>query len=157
MVVIFDGQESLNLKKTGSPIALCLQARVGHERVQKRAMRMVCDTGAMSYENKLTRLGIQSLEDRRRRGDAIEIFKTLKGFNNVDPTSWFNFVQDRHTINTRSYSDNLLVPEKTRLNIRHDFFTNRAVSIWNGLPEELRSAVSVNSFKNRYDELFIPS
>ena len=84
-------------------------------------------------------------------------FLIFNGNNNIDPSAWFNFVQDRHNVNTRSYSDNLLVPGKTRLNIRHDFFTNRAVSVWNSLPLELRSAVSVNSFKNRYDELFIHS
>ena len=70
------------------------------EKVQKRALRMISDLGGLSYEERLKKLGIQSLEDRRRRGDAIEAFKTLSGLNNVDPRAWFTFVQDRHEKNT---------------------------------------------------------
>ena len=39
------------------------------EKVQKRALRMISNLGNMNYEEKLKTLGIQSLEDRRLRGD----------------------------------------------------------------------------------------
>jgi len=113
---------------------------------------MISDLGSMSYEDKLQRLGIQSLEDRRKRGDAIEAFKTINGFNDVNPRQWFNFVRDRHCENTRSFTDNRLVPHRTTLNLRRDFFTNRVVNTWNSLPSTVKNAPSVNSFKNRYDE-----
>ena len=125
------------------------------ERVQRRAFRMITDLGPISYKEKIGILGVQTLEDRRRRGDAIEIFKTINGFNDVDPAKWFNFVRDRHDLNTRSFVDNCIVPEKTCLNIRRNFFTNRAADVWNSLPKEVKNATTVNSFKNRYDDYFI--
>jgi len=125
------------------------------ERVQRRAFRMISDMGHMSYDEKLQSLGVQTLEDRRRRGDAIEIFKTINGFNDVDPATWFNFVRDRHDLNTRSFVDNGIVPEKASLNIRRNFFTNRAAKVWNSLPTDIKSATSVNAFKNGYDYYYI--
>ena len=118
---------------------------------------MASDLGKMSYEDKLRAVGLQSLEDRRARGDLIETYKYLNGFNDVDSTGLFSFVRDRHSKDTRSHENNDLIGEKTSLNIRKFFFTNRVTYAWNSLPTEVKEAPSVNSFKNRYDELFIPS
>jgi len=37
-----------------------------------------------SYEKRLSILQLTTLETRRKRGDLIEVFKTLKKFDNVD-------------------------------------------------------------------------
>ena len=123
------------------------------EKVQKRCLRMISNLGGMTYEQKLTELNLQTLEDRRLRGDAIEAFKYINGFNDVDPNRIFSFVRDRHDRDTRSFEDNNLVPEKTRLDIRKFFFANRVTWTWNDLPNLTKEAASVNSFKNMYDEL----
>ena len=58
------------------------------EAVQKRAIRQI--TGIKgTYEEKLKQLNLTTLLERRKRGDAIETFKILKGFTNVDPSIWF--------------------------------------------------------------------
>ena len=54
-------------------------------------------------------------------------------------------------MNTRSATDGLLVPQQTHLDIRKYFFFNRVVNAWNGLPQEIRHASSINAFKNMYD------
>jgi len=125
------------------------------EKVQKRALRMIGDDGSlckMSYENRLKTLKIQSLECRRTRGDLLETFKYLNGYNDVDPYRLFSFVRDRHSRDTRSHANNHLVSEKTSLNLRKFFFTNRVTKDWNDLPPMVKEAPSVNSFKNLYDE-----
>ena len=122
------------------------------EKVQKRCLRMISDLGKMPYEDKLKIVGLQSLEDRRLRGDLIETFKYLNGFNDVDPAELFSFVRDRHAKETRAFENNDLIAEKTTLDIRKFFFTNRVTSAWNSLPNEVKLAPSVNTFKNRYDE-----
>ena len=121
------------------------------ENVQRRSLRLIGNLKATSYDDKLKELGLQSLEDRRIRGDQIETFKYLHGYNDADPHRLFTFVRDRHAKDTRSYASNNLVPEKTSLNIRKYFYSNRVIGTWNDLPAEVKESVSINSFKNNYD------
>ena len=51
------------------------------EKVQERAVRLVSDKSGTTYEDRLKSVGLSSLRERRVRGDAIETFKSLKGFN----------------------------------------------------------------------------
>ena len=44
-----------------------------------------------------------------------------------------------------------LKKERSRLNIRKYFFSQRVVNGWNSLPEEVVTAHTVNGFKNAYD------
>ena len=65
------------------------------ERVQHRATRRmsnICGT----YPERLQQLGLTTLEERRKRGDAIEVFKYLRGFLDVNKDSLF-------TTNTTSH------------------------------------------------------
>ena len=121
------------------------------EKVQKRAIRMISDLGNLSYDERLEKLNIQSLEDRRKRGDMIETFKTINGINDVVASDWFEFVRERHSRDTRSHEEDFIVSEKTRLDIRKYFFKNRVTQEWNSLPIQIRTATNVNSFKNLYD------
>ena len=53
------------------------------EGVQRRAVNMIsCIRG--SYEEKLRQLGLTTLEENRRRGDMVEIFKMMTGKTNID-------------------------------------------------------------------------
>ena len=76
----------------------------------------------------------------------------LNGFSNIDVNSFFTYSCDRHTLNTRSAAEEKLVPAKAKLELRKTFFTNRIVNVWNDIPYEIRTAPSVNSFKNQYGD-----
>ena len=54
------------------------------ESVQRRMTKMIEGIRNFSYEKKLKVLKLHSLERRRVRGDLIEIFKWVKGFNKGD-------------------------------------------------------------------------
>ena len=45
------------------------------ERVQHRATRMVPGLSKLSYEDRLRKMDLPTLEYRRSRGDAIEVYK----------------------------------------------------------------------------------
>ena len=47
-----------------------------------------------SYSDRLRILGLTILETRFFRADLIEVFKILKGFENVDPGKFFQVVGD---------------------------------------------------------------
>ena len=45
-----------------------------------------------------------------------------------------------------------IVKNRSRLNIRKNFFSQRVVNDWNALPVIVVESESVNSFKNNYDK-----
>ena len=118
------------------------------ERVQARATRLIKECKGLSYENRLKHTGLTTLSERRIRGDMIEVFKILKGFNKVNYETWFKL-----SVNRRTRGHNYrLVKTRSRLDVRKHFFSQRVVNEWNGLPSEVVEAESVNAFKNRYDK-----
>ena len=50
------------------------------EKVQHQATRLVFGFEKLTYEARSDRLGLTTLEDRRLRGDMIQVFKIIKGF-----------------------------------------------------------------------------
>ena len=122
------------------------------EKIQRRTTRMIPGLGGLSYEERLKACNLTTLERRRERGDAIEMFKILNGYSCNDLVRSFCFASQRHDVSTRSAANKSLVPEKCHLDVRKNFFTNRAVQVWNALPLDVREAESVNNFKNRYDD-----
>ena len=56
------------------------------EAVQHRATRMIPSFAKLSYEERLRRIDLPTLEYRRLRGDAIETYKFLTGkYTDYDP------------------------------------------------------------------------
>ena len=53
------------------------------ERIQRRATKMI-KLRDLSYEERLRECGLTTLETRRLRGDQIEVFKILNGYENID-------------------------------------------------------------------------
>ena len=77
------------------------------------------------------------------------MYKILTGRENIDYTQFFTLAPTHH--NTRGHSQRLYVSRST-LRLRQKFFSQMAVSDWNGLPQSVVDASSVNSFKNRLDK-----
>ena len=58
---------------------------------------MLCDVRGKTYEEKLNSAGLTTLAERRARGDMIETFKTMRGFNRVNREEWFKIqVESEH-------------------------------------------------------------
>ena len=97
-----------------------------------------------TYEERLESIGLTTLVERRERGDAIETFKTINGFNRVDKTGWFCFLDATNsTVSIESDGQqerkDVLFMESVRLDSRKNFFTVRAVGKWNEIPDEVKS------------------
>ena len=60
------------------------------EKVQKRAVNMVPGMSNMTYEEKLVKLGISKLVERRFRGDMIETHKIITNKGGLNSDSLFD-------------------------------------------------------------------
>jgi hypothetical protein len=97
----------------------------------------------VDYGQRLKIIGLQSLEDRRLRGDLIKTYTIITGKEKV----MFNEV--KHDL--RGYKFKLYV-ERSRLEIRGNFFSQRVVPCWNRLPEAVVEVETVSGFKRKLDE-----
>ena len=117
------------------------------EKVQKRATKMISELRHLSYEQRLHKLGLISLEKRRIRGDLIQAFKIIKGIDKVNMSKFFTMsVAGSTRGNKFKFSK-----KRTRLELRN-FFSQRVVNAWNKVPDKVIDVTSVNAFKNALDE-----
>ena len=118
------------------------------ERVQRRATKLIEGFKNLKYTERLNVTGLISLEKRRVRGDLIQVFKTLKGIDRLNYKNYFE-MQDSNRTRGHSYK---LIKQRSSLDVRKYFFSQRIVNVWNNLPKGVVDADSVNSFKNRLDD-----
>ena len=94
----------------------------------------------MSYKERLGRLG---LFPWRLRGDLIEVYKIMRGINQLDSQYIFPKVGESKTRGHRFK----VRGERYKSVQRGNFFTQRMVSVWNKLPEVVVEAGTILSFK----------
>ena len=80
------------------------------------------------------------------RGDTIQVFKSIEGFDITAPNTFFNMSNtglQGHTFK--------LYKSAFRTNIGKFAFSNRIIEDWNSLPQHVVSNDTVNTFKIRLD------
>ena len=125
------------------------------ETIQHRATRRMSDVRG-SYPERLEQLNLTTLEDRRIRGDAIEVYKYLNCHWNIDTSTLFTLNYRNRSMTRHQQMFLPLTVPRARLDLRKNFFTVRGAKLWNNLPSEIREANSLNVFKNIYDKIIGP-
>ena len=118
------------------------------ESIQRRMTKMINGIRHLEYKDRLKRLQLHSLERRRLRGDLIEVFKWVKGFNKGD-ISRVLIVSGPGVTRTNGFK---LEKFRFRKEIGKNWFTNRVVDEWNRLNEHVVGAESISCFKSRLDK-----
>ena len=122
------------------------------EKVQQRATKLVPGLADLSYPERLARLHLTTLEERRTRGDMIEVYKLIHGIDKVNAGEDFLKLEtDINRERTHGHPLKLQKP-RHRLHRRNQFFSTRVVDKWNQLPEHVVLSKNVNTFKGRYDK-----
>ena len=113
------------------------------EGVQRRYTRLIDGIGTLTYEERLKKLSLTTLLERRARGDLIETFKIVNGFCDYGE----QFFRRSHRGN------NLIIPPVTGpiSSTKAHFFSRRVVKYWNKLPSSVQSSISVDSFKSKLE------
>ena len=125
------------------------------ENVQRRAIGMVTNFKGRTYEEKLAEAGMVTLETRRLRGDLLQAYRVLHGVDDVDPSKWFTMAQERNGATSTRHTSGALNVERGegRGEVRRNFWSQRVAEPWNNLPDEVKTAKSLNDFKNGIDNL----
>ncbi len=125
------------------------------EAVQRRTTRLVSRYRNWSYADRLAVFGLTTLQERRVRGDMIQLFKFYRGVNAaswVKPMAHCNSLsQAQPAGGVRGHRRILSGQVTTKCQQRANFFSNRVVNELNALPARVTDSTSVNQFKNRYD------
>ena len=59
------------------------------ERIQRRATKLIPELKHLSYERRLLECRFTTIETRRLRGDLIEVFMILNGYEDIDSNIFF--------------------------------------------------------------------
>ena len=117
------------------------------ESVQRRMTKMIHGLRNLPYEERLRHLNLHSLERRRVRGDLIEVFKWIKGYNKGDANKVIIIKQQGRTRSNGYKLDKF----RFKKEIGKNWFTNRVVDEWNKLSNHVVSAETISCFKKRLD------
>ena len=112
------------------------------ERIQRRWTKRVHDLHNLSYSERLSRLGLFSVQGRLTRADLIQYWKIFNGKSCIAPHSMFAQPQT----GTRGHPFKIMVT-RANTDIRQRFFSQRLVNLWNSLPADVVTAPDLQSFK----------
>ncbi len=105
----------------------------------------------LPYEERLQRLGLHSLQQRRRlQADLITAFKIFTGLLDIDPNLFFPLPARR---GLRGHPYKVLEGARHRW-MKGSAFSVRVVEYWNKLPASVVTAPSVNIFKERLEKVW---
>ena len=115
----------------------CIQAWNPHlrkdvdmlESIQRRSTKLIPGLRDLTYEERLKECGLTTLETRRLRGDQIELFKILSGYENIDSNTCFEIKESKIT-RGHNYT---LVKKQSILDVRKYSFSPRTINVWNNL------------------------
>ena len=106
------------------------------EKIQRRATELIPELRDLTYEERSKECGLTTLETRRLRGDQIEVFKILNGYDSI-------IFEIKESKITRGHNYKL-VKKQSRLDVRKYSFSQRTITVWNNLSNDCVQASSVN-------------
>lgn len=99
----------------------------------------------VSYDERLTYLGLLRLEKRRIINDLVETFKLCKGYSCLNTSKYLCFASYH---STRGHPYKLFVHRINNRVHRH-FLFNRVINIWNSIPSHYFNTNLISCFKSK--------
>ena len=124
------------------------------EKIQKRYTKIICQRCSIpfsSYSDRLDKLNLLSLENRRIRFDLILLFKIIHGLSDLNFDSFFKFGNCPYPL--RNCSTKILPKQHFTSSVWLGSFFERAPKYWNHLNNDVTSAKTLNIFKSKIQEI----
>ena len=121
------------------------------EKIQHRFTRLLPRMKHLSYKDRLIKLNLTTLEQRRDRGEIIQTYKIMHGLSDVNINKLFTMVKDDSITRRHSKKGH---KQYTRLGSRKYFYSQYVITPWNNLLQKTVIAESVNALKSNLDDLY---
>jgi hypothetical protein len=118
------------------------------KKVQIKMVQMISGLSGKTYEEKLTEIGLESLENRRTELDICMAHKLLHGVGELDSNLWFDKMPVGQV--TRTSMDPINIRSRNgTLDFKKQFFSTRVIKFWNKIPVpcDVKSISSPEKFK----------
>ena len=122
------------------------------EKIQYRALQFLFNDYKSEYDVLLKKSDKCSMEVRRLRTMALEIYKSL---NNLNPLFMENLFIKRNNINRRK--NDLNIPTRNTVTFGNKSLRCLGPHIWNSLPENVKEASSFEKFKESINKWYGPN
>ena len=119
------------------------------EAVQRSFTKRLSGLRDTSYANRLSLLGLQSLDHRRLISDLATCFSIVHGNSPLEFAHFFTF---SHNPSSRGHSLRLSIP-LVKTNSAKYVFSSRVVQPWNSLPADVVTTTYVKLFKRKLAKL----
>ena len=117
------------------------------ERIQERALRFLFNDNNSTYEELLTKSGKNYMHVSSLRALCIEIYKTMKQLNPAFMQNIFSFKSSVNLSRSQRNPYDLLHHRPNQTNFGTNSLRALGPKIWNGLPNEMKSAQNIDVFK----------
>lgn len=117
---------------------------VAVESVQRTFTRRIPEVSHLSYPDRLQKLGLESLEQRRVTTDIVELFKIITNRSIIKPAEFIIF---EPPTNRRRKHNKIIAERRWKTTFGQNSFYGRTPKIWNDLKPETVNSKSVLCFK----------
>ena len=120
------------------------------ENVQLNFTKRLQGMEELSYEQRLQKCGLVSLELRRLRKDLALCYQIVNGLVALDFKQFFS---PDPNLRTRGNRQKLKIPKLSHSTVRTNFFSVRVVPVWNSLTDEVILCGNYYLFCNKIESV----
>jgi hypothetical protein len=124
------------------------------EQVQERFTKIICrrcNIPFSSYSDRLTKLNMLSLKNRRIRFDLITLFKIVNNLSDLNFNSFFHYHHSPYSL--RGGASKIVPNQRFASKAWDGSFFERAPRYWNKLGHVITSITSLNVFKSKLNSI----
>ena len=120
------------------------------ENVQRRATKLVPGLRRKTYDQRLDKLKLTRLVERRYRGDMIHAYNIMTNKGDYKRERFFQLARERG--DPELHTGLKMYKKRARKSVRRNFFSQRVINPWNLEKREVVQKEKTSGFKKGFDD-----